>query len=175
MNRKKESRAAVRLAAAHFPAARRAAESSVLCSAVLAHPKYIEARTVALYSPLGDEADISEILREAMPSKRVALPVVEGSDMYFRFLTPDGATRTGTFGIEEPCGEICEPQQIDFMLVPGVAFDKEGNRMGRGRGYYDRYLADCGAFKAGICFSYQLIESIPHEKHDIRMDTVIHP
>ncbi len=175
MNSKKESRQAVRLEGMRFTADERAAESGALCSAVLAEPHFIEARTVALFSSLPDEVQTSEIIRKALVSKRVALPVVEGREMYFRLLTGENDTRPGEFGIQEPCGEICPPEQIDFILVPGVAFDVLGNRMGRGRGYYDRYLAGCGAFKAGICFSYQLIASVPHQEHDIKMDTVIHP
>ena len=175
MNLKKESRQRVRLAATGFPEARRAAESEILRRAVLAEPHFAKARTVALFSSLPDEADTSEIIRRALLTKQVALPVVEGERMYFRFLTSDAATRLGAFGIREACGEICRPEQIDFILVPGVAFDMQGNRMGRGRGYYDRYLARCGAFKAGICFSYQMLESVPHDESDIKMDTVLHP
>ena len=78
-------------------------------------------------------------------------------------------------GIEEPTGTLfTDYAAIDFIAVPGVAFDRNGNRLGRGKGYYDRLLPRIpSAYKAGICFPFQLVEEVPAEPFDIRMDEVI--
>ena len=81
---------------------------------------------------------------------------------------------TGSYGIEEPTGELfTDYAAIDFVAVPGVAFDNAGNRLGRGKGYYDRLLPRLTAFKAGICFPFQLVKEVPAEPFDIRMDIII--
>ena len=65
--------------------------------------------------------------------------------------------------------------RFDLILVPGLAFDKSGARLGRGRGFYDRFLAGITGFRVGVCFDWQLVESVPVEAHDIRMDAVVTP
>ena len=83
----------------------------------------------------------------------------------------------GAFGILEPGPDarLCGPGELDLLLVPGVAFTAGGLRCGRGKGYYDRYLAQSGfrAVKIGVCFAHQLVDALPAEPHDIRMDGVI--
>ena len=85
--------------------------------------------------------------------------------------------RPGAFGIEEPGpqAELCDPGELDLIVVPGVAFTAAGQRMGRGRGYYDRYLSQPGvrAVKVGVCFAHQLVVSLPVEPHDVTMDRVV--
>jgi 5-formyltetrahydrofolate cyclo-ligase len=80
------------------------------------------------------------------------------------------------FGIGEPTGpEFTDLESIDMIIVPGVAFDREGNRMGRGRGFYDRLLSTTPhAFKVGVAFGFQMVEQVPTEPFDIKMNKVIH-
>ena len=75
----------------------------------------------------------------------------------------------------EPTGEVFDNYtDIDLAVIPGVAFDKDGNRMGRGKGYYDRLLPKLGnTYKIGICLPFQLVEKIPTDEHDVRMDEVL--
>ena len=84
---------------------------------------------------------------------------------------------SGSFGIDEPQGaELCPPEQIEVMVVPGVAFTRSGARMGRGRGYYDRYLGAAEAahiYKIGTCFACQLVDELPTELHDVAMERVV--
>ncbi len=82
----------------------------------------------------------------------------------------------GAYGIEEPTeGKFNNLKDIDLAIIPGVAFDRRGNRLGRGKGYYDRLLPFLvGTYKLGICFPYQLLESVPTEDFDIRMNEVIY-
>ena len=81
----------------------------------------------------------------------------------------------GAFGIMEPCGELfTDYEAIDVAIIPGMAFDRHGNRLGRGKGYYDRFLPllPTRVFKIGVCFPFQLLDDIPMEEHDIKMDVV---
>ena len=87
-----------------------------------------------------------------------------------------GELKTGKFGIEEPTGpEINNLSNIDLVIVPGMAFDMKGNRLGRGKGYYDKLLRKMRCYKIGVCYNFQLLENIPVEEHDFPMDMVISP
>lgn len=154
----------------------RAAASARIIGQVEALPAFGEARVVGLFCALPDEPDMREALRRWSVGKRLAVPRVEGDRMRFCYYDP-AAMRPGAFGIEEPGpgAEPCDPERIDLMAVPGVAFTRDGLRLGRGRGYYDRYLAQPGvrAVRVGICYAHQLAEELPAEPHDVRMDCVI--
>lgn len=137
---------------------------------------FAAARTVGFFCSLPDEPDTSEVLARWSVGKCVAVPRVEGDTM--RFFRYDPRTqRPGAFGIEEPGpqAELCDPGELDLIVVPGVAFTAAGQRMGRGRGYYDRYLSQPGvrAVKVGVCFAHQLVVSLPVEPHDVTMDRVV--
>ncbi len=134
-------------------------------------------RTIALFCSLPGEPPTAELLRRWKGVWRLVLPVVEGNDMYFREYTSEEDLASGAFGIREPQGgRTVPPEQIDIMLVPGTAFDREGNRKGRGRGYYDRYLGRPEAvhiYKIGFCTPEALVEHVPTKPHDVKMDKVI--
>ena len=128
---------------------------------------------VALFAPLADEIQLLPLVEKL--SCRVVLPRVEGDDMEFYDYDPR-AMQIGSFGIVEPQGvEPVEAEQIDLMVVPGVAFTAAGDRLGRGKGYYDRYLSREGfrAFCVGVCYEHQVVESLPVEPHDKAMDEVV--
>ncbi len=142
---------------------------------LLAHPQVRDSRTILLYSPLPDEVDISPMLG-ALSDKRVLLPKVTGdTSMELRRYTGAEGLSAGAFGIMEPVGEVfSDYRSIDLAVVPGMAFDPKGHRLGRGRGYYDRLLAQLpDAYKIGVCFSFQLVEAIPADTTDIPMDEVV--
>lgn len=137
-----------------------------------------KARVVALFAPLSDEVQIGELISQL--SCRVALPRVgdmaDGTpDMAFYYYD-SRALAVGAYGIQEPqAGEPCSASDIDVMVVPGVAFTSQGARLGRGKGYYDRYMAREGfrALTIGVCYDCQLCDELPVEEHDRRVDRVI--
>lgn len=136
-------------------------------------PEFQRARTVLLYHSLQDEVDTSMFLKSWQRDKRLLLPVVKKNDLIIRDYLPENL-KPGSFGILEPQGkEITDLSVIDLIIIPGVAFDRNRNRLGRGKGYYDRLLARLKAYKIGICYDCQIIDRIPTEKHDIPMDYVI--
>lgn len=176
---KKELRTLVRQRkAAHSPAELHAMSEQAR-RGVCRSPFWQRAKCVLLYHPLPDEVDVAPLLRAACCSgKRVYLPVVTGpASIEVRRWAPDTPMLTGAFGIEEPSGQEISPEeyaQIDLAIVPGMGFDHEGHRLGRGKGYYDRLLTRMPhAHLMGVCFPFQLLPEIPHEAHDISMDTIV--
>lgn len=149
--------------------------SANILAALEAHPAFRAANTILLYYSLADEVATHDFIRKWSHKKRILLPVVTDSDIELRAYSSSTEMETGAFGIEEPTGEaFCNFEEIDLAVIPGVAFDKQGNRLGRGKGYYDRLLPKLSAaYKIGICFPFQLVECVPTEAFDIRMDIII--
>lgn len=130
-------------------------------------------RVVALFAPLHDEVQIGELGKQL--GCRVVLPRVEGQDMEFYDYDASSMVE-GSFGILEPQStEVCRAEEIDLMVVPGVAFTASGDRLGRGKGFYDRYLSRRGfrAYCVGVCYAHQLVEELPTEPHDKAVDMVV--
>lgn len=138
------------------------------------HPLYINAKTVLLYHSLPDEVYTHQLIEDCCRSKTVLLPTVVGDDLELHVYTPQCGTSVGLYSIVESNGPLfTQYSQIDLAVIPGMAFDTMRNRLGRGKGYYDRLLPHLTCPKIGICFPFQLVESIPGESHDIKMDEVI--
>lgn len=132
------------------------------------------AKTVLLYHSLKDEVYTHDFIEKWAVKKRIILPVVVGDVLELRLYTSQNDLCIGAYGIAEPTGQLfTDYDAIDLAVVPGVAFNRTGNRLGRGKGYYDKLLPGISATKVGICFPFQLIEEIPTEKFDICMNTVI--
>lgn len=134
------------------------------------HP---EVRTIAIYSPLAGEIDLSGTVRRH-PDLKWVFPKVCGDELTFH--TGENL-RPGAFGILEPAAGSPEVPitHIDAFVCPGLAFDPKGGRLGRGRGFYDRMLSNIqpGAWKIGICWSFQIVPDTFPESHDIPMNLVI--
>lgn len=108
--------------------------------------------------------------------KRVALPRVAGDELVFHWITGREELLLGSFGILEPPADASPAgNEFDLILVPGLAFDLRGGRLGRGRGYYDRFLAGATGLRVGVCFEDQIVADVPLEPHDLRMDFVVTP
>lgn len=174
---KKELRAAMRRKNLGITPSERAAASGRIFARAELSEAFGRARTVGVFCSLADEPDTSEALaRWSAAGRRLAVPRVEGDVM--RFYEYDPRTmRPGVFGIAEPGPEarLCEPRELDLVIVPGTAFTAAGARMGRGRGYYDKYFAqpEVHAVKIGVCYAHQLVGELPSEPHDVAMDCVI--
>lgn len=136
--------------------------------------EFQRAKTVLLYHSLKDEVYTHSFIEKWAVNKRIVLPVVVGDELELRLYTSPADLCIGSYGIAEPTGQLfTDYNNIDLAVIPGVAFDPQGRRLGRGKGYYDRLLPHIPALKVGICFPFQLMEEIPTEQFDIRMSTVI--
>lgn len=134
---------------------------------------FMMADNILMYHSLPDELQTIKFLRKWSDRKRFFLPRVNGVNLD---LLPYEETRLelGSFHIEEPTGDdFADVDDIELMIVPAVAFDRKGNRLGRGKGFYDRLLATSKATKIGVGYEFQLFDSIPSEPHDVAMDMVI--
>ena len=137
------------------------------------HPDFVKAERVMLYSALPDEVQTQAFLEKWHLKKQIILPTVVGDDIIPVAYGKDTSFAVGDFNILEPQNEPYKGD-FDLIIVPGVAFDRKGNRLGRGRGYYDRFLCQhLDVKRIGICFDFQLLEEIPTEPFDITMDEVI--
>jgi 5-formyltetrahydrofolate cyclo-ligase len=141
--------------------------------------EYTRAECVALYAPAHCETDTGLILAAAFKAgKRVLYPAVCGHKMVFRSVERVEALQEGAFGILEPCptGTDHQADEADLIVVPGVAFDLSGHRIGYGKGFYDRFLhhPGCTAHLVGLCHDFQLTDSaIPADVHDIPMEIIV--
>lgn len=151
--------------------------SESIIGELLAMPKVKDAHTILMYFSLDDEVDTHHAIDLlAGTGKRVLLPVVvSATDMELRLYTGKNDLQGGFFNIMEPVGELfTDYGEIDVAVVPGMSFDLQGNRLGRGKGYYDRFLPKIPqAFKIGVCFPFQKFPAIPTDDLDIKMDLVI--
>lgn len=134
-----------------------------------------EAKVVLLYYSMDDEVYTHDFVEKHYKTKTILLPCVDGDDLILRqYLGIESMKAGEQFGILEPVGkEFNDLEKIDLMIIPGVAFDKEKNRLGRGRGFYDRLLKTVNATKIGVCFDFQIVEQVPTEDFDVKMDVVI--
>lgn len=139
-------------------------------------PEFQRADTVALYWSIGNEVQTHEFIEKWSASKNILLPVIEGDALVLKKFSCVGDMCRGCFGIMEPqCEAFPEDKydEIGVIMVPGVGFDVQGHRLGKGKGYYDRLLPLVRGMKVGVCFDFQLFPQIPAEEHDIRMDKII--
>jgi 5-formyltetrahydrofolate cyclo-ligase len=140
-------------------------------------PAFEQAEIVALYSPILNEVFTEEIFHEALrQGKTVAYPRVVGERLDFVSVAAPSELSPGAFGVLEPTGSmLLPPNVLDLVLVPGVAFDVGGNRLGYGKGFYDRILGGTGrpALSIGLCFEMQVVKRLPVEDHDACLDILI--
>lgn len=151
--------------------------SEPIIEALMADKHIKEAKTLLLYYSLPDEVFTHSLCDKLLErGLTVLLPVVIGEgEMRLRRYEGRQSMKSDRYNIMEPQGpEYADYRQIDTAIVPGMAFDNRGNRLGRGKGYYDRFLPKIPqAFKIGLCFHFQMVESVPSEATDIMMDKVI--
>lgn len=133
-----------------------------------------EAKNIFIYNNLADEVQTTYFIRRWSDTKNFYLPVVDDDDIVFRAYSPSMSYNKSSYGIEEPLGEnFIAYNKVDLVVVPGLAFDRKMNRLGRGKGFYDRFLENIVAPKVGICFDFQLFDKIPSHTHDIQMDYIV--
>lgn len=134
---------------------------------------FLMADKVLMYHSLPDELSTRGFLKKWGDRKHFFLPRVNGVNLDI-LPYEESRLELGSFHIEEPVGtDTVDPSEIELMIIPAVAYDRRGNRLGRGKGFYDRLLSEAKATKIGIGYEFQLIDELPVEEHDIPMDMVI--
>ena len=157
----------------------RAVESVDVCARLKVQIQ--SANTILFFAPLADELDIWPVLELSLAlGTTCALPFFDAEKKtYGARVLEKLATDivTGKFGVREPaasCAEI-SLNQFDLVLVPGLAFDSRGNRLGSGQGFYDRILAAASGVKCGVGYDFQLLATIPTEPHDAQVNFILTP
>jgi 5-formyltetrahydrofolate cyclo-ligase len=159
----------------------RAARSATLRECVLRSPIWAGAKRVLLFHSLPDEPDLDALIRAALAEgKLVALPRYSAAlgayeAALIQSLSQDCAS--ARYGVVEPAAHCprSELNQLDFALVPGVAFDPAGRRLGRGKGYYDQLLERFHGIKCGVAFDCQIVAELPEEPHDVILNCLATP
>lgn len=174
-------RTELRAILAAFPAEERLRASDRILLQLEALPEWQSARRVMLYAPAPAEPAIDRLWSlngQRLAGKQVCYPRVTGDGLEVRHVVSPAELQIGRFGLREPNPErteLCDPASLDVMLVPGLAFTKEGVRLGRGGGYFDRFLADLPEriVTIGTAFALQMRPTLPEEEHDQRMTRVL--
>jgi len=142
--------------------------------------QFHQARTLLIYLPIRNEIDTIPIIKTAWQlGKTVVIPVCQpGNELLLSRINSFNELNEGVFGIPEPCANHLRPvaaEQVDLAVLPGVAFDLNGNRLGFGGGYFDRLLpllrADCP--RLALAYDFQIVEVLPVKEHDIKMDIIV--
>lgn len=134
---------------------------------------FLLADKILMYHSLPDELFTHSFLGKWANKKRFFLPRVNGVNLEI-LPYEESKLELGSFHIEEPTGnETVDPSEIELVVVPAVAYDRNGNRLGRGKGFYDRLLKTTKATKVGVGYEFQLVDSVPTEPHDVGMDIII--
>ena len=147
---------------------------------LLSHPRFLKARNVLIYVSLTPEVETRALLKEAWRrEKKVYVPRLDPREKQIQIveLYDLKELRPGSYGILEPPlnrNHLGKPEELDLVLVPGLGFDRKGGRLGRGFGYFDRFLLEARkAYKIGLAFECQIVDEIPRGVHDIVMDEVL--
>jgi len=171
----------VRGALRNLSPADRLAGSIQACARLRQEAVWREATWVLLYAPMPDELDVWPLLQAALlAGKQVALPrfdPVQNRYLACHVLNPNDDLQDGHYGIREPRDTcpVVRLNQLDFVVVPGVAFAMDGRRLGRGKGVYDRLLTSVRGSKCGAGFDEQVVDDLPVEPHDVRLDCILTP
>jgi 5-formyltetrahydrofolate cyclo-ligase len=177
---KAELRRVLRAEGKRHSAEERGSLSTELCKILAAQSAWQNAESVLFYMPMVDEPDIRPLMTAALAEgKSIALPRRSGEEDRYMACRINGLQelQSGAYGIPEPllACPVLELNKLDFLLIPGVGFSLNGRRLGRGKGHYDRLLAEAMGLKCGVAFDWQVTVEVPTERHDILLDCIVTP
>ena len=173
---KQELRAAIRTQKRAMTLTQIEEKSAALAEQLFATEQYRQAKTLYGYLPYNQEVRTVPILEQALrDGKRVAVPKVYGDEMRFLYIEDLSLVEKSSFGIPEPIADGPVAMEEDaLILMPGLAFDPRGNRMGYGGGYYDKYLqAQPNHPTVALCYDFQMLPQLDTQDHDVPVDLVL--
>jgi 5-formyltetrahydrofolate cyclo-ligase len=176
LDRKAALRVAALAARRSLRTGERATASQAVVERLTGLPELRHAQVVLLYAALTEETDIGAVIAPLHErGARTVFPRVHGDRLELVAASDLRTLQLGYRGIQEPVGPAVDPATIDVVLVPGVAFDPHGGRLGQGGGHYDRLLATLpsGTVRIGVCFAAQVVPVVPRDDHDLPVDIVV--
>ncbi|HEY6914589.1 MAG TPA: 5-formyltetrahydrofolate cyclo-ligase [Paludibacter sp.] len=175
IDQKKQIRQEIRLLKKSLTKDLKQAQAKAVFEKIEMLSEFKAAETILMYWSTPDELPTQAAISAWCTEKQLFLPSVNGEKMVLKRYSPNGKLVQKSLGIWEPDLSETYNGKIDLVIVPGIAFDLEKNRLGRGKGYYDRFFKKYKPLKIGVGFDFQLKHSIPVAKHDIKMDMIITP
>jgi len=174
-SRKKEIRKQIKEKKKNFSLEKAAIDSAIIFDRVESLSHFKQAKVVLAYWSLSDEVSTHSFILKWAGKKKMVLPIVVGDTLELRaFNGIDSLALSDSFGIQEPITEeLINPKDVDFAVIPGVAFDNKGNRLGRGKGFYDRFLKQTNAYKVAVGYDFQILDEVPASSFDIPVDMVV--
>ena len=148
-------------------------EARAVFSKVETLSEFKSAENILLYWSTSDELSTHEIIEKWSNRKQIILPTIVGDKLILKPYMPGQNMKKGALSIWEPDTVDNFTENIDLIIIPGIAFDSDKNRLGRGKAFYDRFLANKCLVKIGVGFDLQLLSHIPSKKSDIKMDKII--
>lgn len=176
-SRKKELRRLIKERKKNFSPEKAFSDSEKIFNQIESLQQFKQADVVLAYWSLSDEVMTHHFIKKWAGQKKFVLPIVVGDTLEIRaFNGLESMVTSQSFGILEPkTEELVDPKVVDFAIIPGVAFDRKGNRLGRGKGYYDRFLKETNAFKVAVGYDFQILDEVPVSSFDVPVDLVISP
>lgn len=172
MDKKTQRTKMLKARTAIVPTKHKAASASVTQS-FFATSKFTHNKIIAAYLPIRGELDLTPLIEACHQTNRqIALPRVENNQISFLSFSPQTQLVKNSYGILEPPTNAAKLTP-DLILIPCLAFDKSGNRLGYGAGHYDRTLPNHSAIKVGVAFAAQMVEQVSSEPHDVKLDAVL--
>jgi 5-formyltetrahydrofolate cyclo-ligase len=176
-DRKAALRAEMRRRRAQIPGAERTRLAEEVQQRLFSLAELRTPRTVMVFSSFGSEVPTEDLISGLRArGHRVLLPIVEDDTLEAVRFEPGDPMIETTYGPREPAGRVpVDPDEIDVVIIPGLAFDRRGRRLGYGGAYFDRYLPRLAthAVTVGIGFHRQLVKAVPSDRHDVRLDMVV--
>lgn len=172
---KENIRKEMKLKRKKYPPHLREVSSARISEYLFEAEEFKKAKCVCVYMSAFGEVETKVIISRCFKmGKKVSAPITDIASNTISVSYVGTLFEKGAYGIYEPRGEeACDFREIDLVLVPGICFDRNGARIGFGKGYYDRFLKDTDAYKIGLCYEFQIIDEICVSNHDIKMDAII--
>jgi len=173
--KKKQIRTDIRWLKKELSVEQKQAEADAVFREIELLPEFINAETVLFYWAMRDELPTQLAIKKWCIEKKILLPSIDQNKLVLKQYDYTGKLTQKNLGIWEP--DLVENYEgkVDLVIVPGIAFDRKRNRLGRGKGYYDRFFKKYKPAKIGVAFDCQLLDTVPIAKHDIKMDKIITP
>ncbi|MFZ4400142.1 MAG: 5-formyltetrahydrofolate cyclo-ligase [Bacteroidales bacterium] len=149
--------------------------SAIIFEKLEENKTFQNAACIMLYWSMDDEVQTHDFVIKWAKNKEIILPSVQNDILVLRKFNGIQSLKTGEkYGIQEPEGDdFTDFEKIELVIIPGIAFDSQNNRMGRGKAYYDKLLKQMKAKKIAVCFKFQMIDNVPTDEHDVKMDEII--
>jgi len=148
-------------------------KSKLIVQKIIELSDFQESKNILIYYPIQNEVSLLELFKKEKQNKNFFLPTIRNNKIEINRFTNLETILTGKYKIPESEKETTNKETIDLCLIPAIAFDKEKNRIGFGKGYYDQFLKTLNTKKIGIAYDFQIVQKIPTHIHDVRMDKII--